>query len=270
PNLFLVTNFVAIPLSSVILIAEIVLCCISFITPLATLAGKLIHQLIALMNWFVELVNGLPLANWKSLQISFAQELLLYVAVAGMSFFFMKRIKASLFITTCGLLVFFLLRTLSFVNALNQQKLIVYNIAKMTAMELIEGRYSVFAGDSEVIKSESIFRFNIAPSRTYHRIRSVYLPAVDGDETLLLSSPKGIIAMARGPVYMPSQVHILVISGNPRGSLRDLLTGLMPGIVVFDSSNPGWRVKSWKQDCVEMNLNCYSVADEGAFVMNLN
>jgi len=53
PNFFLLTNFVAVPLSSIIVLGEIFLCAISFIPFLASMAGKILSWFIWLMNSYI-------------------------------------------------------------------------------------------------------------------------------------------------------------------------------------------------------------------------
>jgi competence protein ComEC len=60
PNYFLLTNFVAVPLSSFILLDEILLCAVSFIPPVAAFVGKILSWLIWIMNSYVERIEMLP------------------------------------------------------------------------------------------------------------------------------------------------------------------------------------------------------------------
>src|SRR6185436_16943723 len=50
PNYFLLTNLVAVPVSSVIVLGEILLCVVSFTAPVATAVGNILHYLIWFMN----------------------------------------------------------------------------------------------------------------------------------------------------------------------------------------------------------------------------
>ena len=70
PVHFLLTNFVAVPLSSIILLGEIFLCIISFIPAVAMLAGKALYWLIWLMNSYIEKIESLPFSLWDGLQIN--------------------------------------------------------------------------------------------------------------------------------------------------------------------------------------------------------
>jgi competence protein ComEC len=81
PNLFLITNFIAIPLSSLILVGEIVLCAVYFIGPLAVLCGYLLTNLIKLMNAFVEYIDQLPYSTTKDIHVNSLQVVLLYVFI---------------------------------------------------------------------------------------------------------------------------------------------------------------------------------------------
>jgi competence protein ComEC len=94
PNLFIITNFLAIPLSSVILIGEIVLCGVSFIEPVSLLCGRFLTIAIKLMNGIVEYLDRLPFSSTKDIHISFLQVVLLYVLIAFVSDFLLTKHKS--------------------------------------------------------------------------------------------------------------------------------------------------------------------------------
>jgi competence protein ComEC len=48
-----------------------------------------------------------------------------------------------------------------------------------------------------------------------------------------------------------------------------LLKTITPGLIIFDSSNPQWKVNLWKKDCERLHINCFSTSEQGAFVMSL-
>ena len=96
PLNFLLTNFLAVPLSSFILLDEILLCIISFIPSLAAIIGKFISWLIWIMNSYIERIEMLPFSLWDGLQISILQAILLLIAAASMGFWLMEKNKAGL------------------------------------------------------------------------------------------------------------------------------------------------------------------------------
>jgi competence protein ComEC len=82
PNLFIITNFLAVPLSSLILLGEIALCAIYFVEPMAKFFGFILTKLIRLMNGIVEYVDNLPYASTKNIHLGIPQVVLLYVFIA--------------------------------------------------------------------------------------------------------------------------------------------------------------------------------------------
>jgi len=78
PVFFLLTNLVAVPLSSLILIGEILLLVISIIPIAASVTGQAISFLTRCMNWVIEIIDALPFATWGNLQISLTQTIVLF------------------------------------------------------------------------------------------------------------------------------------------------------------------------------------------------
>ena len=94
PNLFIITNFLAIPLSGIILTGEIILCAIYFIEPIAMLCGKLLRISIKLMNGIVEYIDGLPFSSIRNIHINFMQVVLLYVIIGFTTSWLMNKHKS--------------------------------------------------------------------------------------------------------------------------------------------------------------------------------
>src|SRR5205814_5677401 len=53
PVYFLLANLVAVPVSSIILLGEILLCCFSFLLPVAAVIGNILHWMIGLLNLYI-------------------------------------------------------------------------------------------------------------------------------------------------------------------------------------------------------------------------
>ena len=160
PNFFLLTNFVAVPLSSIIVLGEIFLCAISFIPFLALLAGKIISWLIWVMNSYIQKIESLPWSLWGGMQINIEQTVLLIIAVAGFGYWLLEKQKAGAIAGVMGALLFICLRSSSFYQAYHQKKLIVYNIPRHQAIDIINGRDYFFVGDSDVLSDDFVSEFS--------------------------------------------------------------------------------------------------------------
>lgn len=274
PNYFLLTNFVAVPLSSLIVLGEIFLCALFFIPFLASLFGKLMAWMIWLMDSYIERIEALPGSLWESLQVSILQTICLFIIIAGLSSWLMNKSRRGLRIAMLSMLVFLLFRGLSFIRAGNQEKLIVYNIPQHFAIDFIDKNKFSFLGDSAVEQNSFTRNFYLQPSRTLSRVGfSVSIhdllsfenySVFGGCHILLINKPIFFEQSPNRPV-----VDLLIISKNPKVSIPKLTASLDIKQIVFDGSISAGRIKRWKKGCDSLGIPCHVANEKGSFVMNL-
>ena len=274
PNYFLLTNFWAVPLSSLILLGEILLCLVSFIPEIATFIGKILSWFIWIMNSYIERIEILPFSLLDGLQISILQTILLFGVATGFGFWLMEKSKTGLKYALAALFGFVVLRTISFIQANNREQLIVYNVPQKRAIDLIDERKYFFIGDPDLLADDFIRNFHIKPSRVLHRIK----PAINFEnykqhENLIICNNKKIMTLNETKYFAPLDekiaVDLLLISGNPKLYFNKLLETFSVKQVVFDGSCPAWKINYWKKDCDLLSIPWHDVSEKGAFVMNL-
>ncbi len=274
PNYFLLTNFVAVPLSSLILLGEIFLCAIAWIPAIALLAGKLLSSMIWLMNTWIEKIESMRFSIWDKLQISIIQAILLIVFATGISYWLMEKMMRGLTIGLVALLGFIVLRSFSFINATRQQKIIVYNMPQRSAVDFIDGRNYLFVGDPGLEAHDFLRNFHLKPARIYFRITpSNSLDNFWRNENYIRYNNKNILLFDSSISFQPTNnkpvIDLLLISKNPRLNMTKLVAALNIRQVVFDGSVPPWKTKIWKKDCDSLHIPYHEVTAKGAFVMNL-
>jgi competence protein ComEC len=275
PTLFILTNFIAVPLSSLILLGEIALCALAIFPPLAQLLGNLISWLIRFMNTYIEKVESIGFSLWDGLQINGWQVFLLFLFVACVSYWLMERSKNSLKTGLVLLLGFTALRSWSIFQSNKQKKIIVYNVPQKRAVDIINGRSYFFVGDSGLLANDFIRNFHLKPARVMLRIeKKEQLPGLFiqngcmdffGKTILLLDKP--LAAVHRGPKPV---IDLLVISKNPKIYISKLAAMMELKQVVFDGSVPAWKANYWKSDCDSLQIPWHDVSQQGAFVMDLH
>lgn len=275
PNLFLLTNFLAVPLSSIILLGEIFLCVISFIPALALLAGKIISWLIRIMNTYIEKIEAIRFSLWDGLQVSILQAVLLLLFAIGISYWLMEKSKAGLKLGLLTLLGFFALRSYSFIQRDRQQKIIVYNVPQKRAIDIVSGRNYLFIGDSDLLANDFARNFHLKPSRILYRINDVAaLENLSVSENYLSYNGKHILLVDESISFSQQEtkpsVDLLVISKNPKVYMKRLAGALDIKQVVFDGSVPAWKSNYWKKDCDSLHIPWHDVTTKGAFEMRLN
>jgi competence protein ComEC len=275
PNFFLITNLIAIPLSSIILLGEVLLCSVAILPGLAKMIGWLLYFLIWLMNTFIERIDRLPYSVFKDLQISLLQLLCMYIVIAGLSMWFLKvRVQQSI-LALAGLFCFGIVRLHSTHRMNNRQKIIVYNIPSYQAIDFIDGKNYFFKGDSILVEDGFLQNFHLHPSRVLQSIvKKDSLPSLFYEGIFFQFTTMRIIIIEK-PLpkinYRKKIItDIIIISKNPAISMDDVNAIFSCKQIIFDASNRARQISGWITDCNTLRIPYYSVPDKGAFVMNMN
>jgi competence protein ComEC len=273
PNYFLVTNLVAVPLSSIILMAEISLCTFSFIPFVAIWLGKITSWLVWLMNAFIEKMEALPFALWNGFQLSIWQAVLLFIIIVACLHWLIERSKTSLKLALVMLLAFVSLRSYSFIKTARQEKIIIYNAPQKKAIDIIEGFDYYFIGDSSFQNDVLVKNFYLSPTRTLYRIGekqcihglNVSKNYIDwqGKHILLLDQPFSFTYSSK------QKIDLLIVSGKSRVNMKKLAAALEIKQLIIDGTVPFWKANYLLADCDSLHIPCYDVSAKGAFAMNL-
>ena len=85
------------------------------------------------------------------------------------------------------------------------------------------------------------------------------------NKTVLLIHPKLLFR----DLYMIPKVDLIVVSGVKNLSLSTIAVLYPKVVLVFDSSNPLWKIQLWKKEAERLHLRHHSVPEQGAFEFNL-
>lgn len=274
PNYFLLTNFIAVPLSSIILLGEILLCAVFFIPFAAILVGEVLSSLIGIMNSYIQSIEQLPFSLWDGLQINIVQTILLYGIAAGAGFWLLEKNKMGFKIALFSLAGFLFIRAYSFMEANRRQKIIVYNVPQRQAIDIIQGRNYVFKGDSDLLTDDFLRNFHLKPSRISNRVPvASESNEMEGENKYFVYGAKKIMFISKSVYFAitgnKQPVDLMVISKSPKINITNLANSFEIKQMLFDGSVPAWKIKIWKKDCDSLHIPVHDVNEKGAFVMNI-
>ena len=275
PNLFLITNLIAVPLSTIILFTEIALVALGWMPFAGLYLGKLTGWLVALMNKIILSVNTISFSVWDNISASVLSTWLLYVVVIGLAAWLMTKQKRLLQFSLCSLLAFVIQNAYQHWQFKNQQQLIVYNVPQYQAIDISEGNRYLFTGDSAVATKGILQNFHLKPARTALQLnqRADSLPSVFCQSPFYQIGNKRILVIDKPLVFEPLQqkinVDIIIISKSPKLYIPQLAAVFSCKQYVADASNSLWKIDKWKKDCEGLHLQLHSIPEEGAFVMDL-
>ncbi|GAB4093829.1 ComEC/Rec2 family competence protein [Flaviaesturariibacter terrae] len=261
PLLFLLANLVAVPLSGIIVYGLIAVCALSFWPAAAALAGSICTLLIRALNGWIERIDALPFGLWDGLSITALQALLLYGLIGTVAWALLRQrprlLRASL---GCGLLVLGL-RAWSFFDAGRQERLLVYQVPHLSAIELQQGRRFYYRGDEAPLTSAALYNFHLKPAHTLARSRGE-AGALPG----LFRFGGRTVALVSGPARPAIPIDLLIVSKGARAG-EVSLEGCGVATVVLDASVSRGEARRWKTRCAELHLACHDVSEQGAFVL---
>lgn len=272
PNLFLFTNLVVVPLSGLILFAELLLVVVSFVPFLAKAVGWVAEMLISWMNVFVQRTEQLPFASTKGIIIHLPEVVFLFAMIVCIAYWFHHRRASLLLISLCCLAAILAIRAATIISMSDQRKLIVYNIARHSVIDLVDQFHFQTRASRSAEADPNIVGFHLQPARTQLRVSPGETASIGMEGNLVYTANKKVLlldASQAQPLPSLSRVDAVIISGNPRLYIADLSRHMHVDLLVFDASNPAWKIRLWKKECDSLHLRHYSVPDQGAFIMDL-
>ena len=114
PNLFLFTNFFVVPLSGIVLYAELLVLLLSPFPTLLKWSGLFTGFLIGQMNGIIERTNRLPFSLTRNISITIPETILLYLLIASLLIWLMHKNSNGFIAALSIILLIVLNRSLSF------------------------------------------------------------------------------------------------------------------------------------------------------------
>ena len=239
PNYFLLSNFIVVPLSSIILYGCLLLLPFGTITYVGKGLSIATSWLISCMNWIIQKMNALPFATTNNLQINAFQVGLFFIFIFCLSLFVQSKKNKWCFLSLTALLFGCCIHSYHHTKAAVQTTLTVWFVPKTTK---VTNRYG--AGPEQPLKVTSA-AFSIGHTRflSIGQMQAINNRPLPG-----------------------AKVDILLISNLPKSPISLLAKQFKGSLYVFDSSIPLWKMESWKKEAEGLHLRHHFVSQQGAFV----
>ncbi len=252
PTLFLFTNLVAVPLSSIVLLMEILLCLVHPFEGLARIVGAAINTLIEHLNGFVTLMGKISFGNIENIQAS--NTMIVLIALFSCACYclikFPKRLALGTFLLTGLLLPAYHVAECLQIKAL--RNIHVLNVNGATAIIHRHGRNAVFSASQSLYNNktktkELLQQSAVALGITHWKMES--LP--DAPTIIRIKASSG-------------DMEVLLLSHAKSLSLSDALDETKPTATLFaDASTPVWKIKQWEKEAQKLHLRFKSIPELG-------
>ncbi|MCB2220419.1 MAG: ComEC family competence protein [Bacteroidetes bacterium] len=280
PNLFLLTNLIAIPASMLILYSGMLVLITSFIPAVSGIIAQFLIWIIRFLNFSVGWIDSLPMAVSKNLYITFPELILFIGFIVCLVIFWIVRKKTFAISGLAILFAMMIVFTTRKYHQLNQENIIVFNVRNHTAIGFLSGRNELLLADSSLLADDRKVNFHIQSqwieagisNPGFHDLHEdcVRVPWIikKGDFMqfknlkILLFDSETIIYPVRDKI----QTDVVILSENPDIYMDDLTELIQFKTLIIDSSNAPWNVKRWTEACLKLGIKYHDVSTMGAWM----
>ncbi len=282
PSWFILTNIIVIPLASLIVYSAAILLPVSYIPIIGSFTGYLLNKIVFVLNWSVMFIESLPYSAVKNITFGYKEMIIIYALLISLSLYFIYRKIRALHFSL--LLIIFLLLSNLFLNfeKFNDKKIFIYNSGNTSAYNFINGNQNIVVGDTTLISDNRKLEF--AASSNWLNLDNEIFTFFDMPDTIFIKDKnfikrgnyisygkKNIILITDNKQVNYNSINkklntdYLIISKNVYLSMKEITDLYNPELIIFDSSNRKHRIQKWISECKELNINYFSVPDNGAF-----
>jgi len=289
PNYFLLTNLFVVPLSSIVIYLGMLALIFGMVPWLSVFLTKLLAYLIWLLNFLIQGVETLPFSTSSGIYLSLPEILLMYFIIGCAYIFLMKMNRKAIFPLLIGIILLEGLMLSGKVNGLKKSRITVYNVKKMAAYEFSSrGKAVLFYDFNELYGFQSRLENAIESIRPsweasgiqYHCLH--WLGSLrqkskmnwsagrywQRDAYFQFESKRIAVLKEKIPKSIKSKIQLdyLIISGNPKIKMEEVMRVYQVKELVFDATNSFSRINRWLEEAGELGVTCHVVTRDGAFV----
>lgn len=267
PNYFLLSNYLAIPLSSLIIYLSVVFIFFSWIAWMKVMFAFILKYLLWMLNGSVEWIHDLP-GSVSTVYINTFQMMLLFVFFVVISFYFENKKFWSLGISLLSLLLFVLIGLLLHFQSLQKNQIVVFADRKHTHVNFISGERNFILTDDSVAANLTAGKF--WKSR---RLHPPDFTIMNGSCFKQFKDMKCLILqddfLNHKQSLHPLRVDLLIVGNAIKPHAEDCFNCVIPEICVADQTISKWYTEKLRESCRKRNIQFYAVSVDGAFIYDL-
>lgn len=267
PTYFLPANLVCVPLSSALLIAEIILIAISPIEFLAHALGWLIHKGIDLMNWIVRWIVELPHSLITGFNLNELQVIALYIVVVGSMAFLLYRNRIALQLFMVSVLIVCISGYWQRQQINHRAELRIYSMPSYSSADVVIGKsYTTIFEDSSGMDRLN-YQFQLKGARVGLRNQRLDFTSASG-YGYQLGSRRVLVLDRPLKTPLPFQTDVLWLRKGARLQSQKVAAGGVKQLVA-DGSLPAWQTRPWREAADREGIAFHDVKTDGYFALRL-
>jgi len=294
-NYFLLTNYVMIPISTIAIWTCFIFFAVSWIPYVSTAVAYCLSWLAKAMNYACLTIEELPFSTAQDIYIDVPQMILLFaIIVLFITFFFFTKRYRHLFAAVAMCVILAATNLWQSFEANSQKTLVVYNINKTTAINIIDGTDNIMFANLDSVQPEKI-EFTAKNNWLKKGLDcEKYVNLSSGKENLLSTitaidnrkvffknkfiNYDGLSLYVLDDNFMPIDdesfgkvdVDYVVLAESPQVTLEEIAEHFNFRKIVIASSNNLSRCEAWEAEKSALGYDVHNVKNDGAFVVTID
>lgn len=270
PNYFLITNFIAIPFATFIIYTAVALYICSPIPYVSTFIAFILNKMLLILNISIGSIHHIPFSLTKT-PINGLQLLITISTIILISFYLHNKRFKPLITGLCLILVFCCINIFIEYKSLNTKKVIVFSDNRNTHINFQNNKKNyVFTTDSvslhKVIDNYIIQNKLSSPQKITECQFYNDGFAVFHNKRFMIITDNQLKGKTTGKKLF---VDYLIIGNKIKPAISGILDCISPKKIIVDKSISEWYTNKIKIMCRQKNIAFYSVAESGAFVLEM-
>lgn len=242
--------------------------------------GLILNGIILFTNIGLQYIQKFPFASLGGMWMSSWQCVLIYTMIICFTWLCMEANKKVFFVFMGFMIVWSFSITYQVIQNQNRHELIFYSLRKNTAIaHIFQGKGTVV---TDISSTNKTFDFSIQPtlsSKGASLDKRVFLS--DSARSLVYKVYPNFMQFGNFKIlrWSPTldsvrytkqiRVNALLLSGNPKAKLSDILAAVNCSMLLIDGSNADHRIKKWQAEAQLLQIPCRVLKHEKAFVVKL-
>jgi competence protein ComEC len=283
PNYFLLSNLVAIPISTVAMYLSVFLIVVSPFEMVASFIGKLFSYSLWALNNSLKLIEELPYSVSNGIYIDSLQLVIILLVVTLIAIYYVRKSNIILYTILSSLILFQSSWIIRVSRNFKKEELVVYRVSNNTLFSIKAGsELKIISNDSTKVDINNKYGFfikgylnAIGNSKNFEAIfpkvansemefktnlsKNLYVNSLNGKTIGYLYGK----SMENMQTHKPLSIDILIID---KSSPENSLQLFNPKLIVIASSMAKWKVEKIKIQCIQKGIAIHNVATQGAFI----
>jgi len=263
PLLFLFTNLIAVPLSSFILVAEILLCLAHLMKLKTDLFSIPINFLIEIMNAYVRKIESVPFAVINDLFIGIPTLVMLYFIFISLFFLIRDKKPINMLYLMLALITTNIVHNTHKILKSLERRIVILNVSKETFLMIQDGQHAMFISNKKLLENQDRMLTLKKQLVNKYWIKNAEFMSIPQIPSMIKINSSNFLIDNRKPIE-----RILLITGNPKVKLTEYANPADSStLFVADASNKLWKIQQWETETDKLLLRFHTVPKMGPLIL---